>query len=358
MRRATLIGLLATACVGPFAPPPAVSPASIPSAHVVAGPDQTVSFPDCDARTVPGSLPACELLQAAADRDVFVGVLRRAAASGITYEARAIELATGATRALRPPAELELIIEDVRDAVVLLRETEDFGGGEAHVALLRIPWRDPARLEVLDEVDLVGLRGGNAWNPWPYAKTNGRDVVWLRGGGLSARHELLLLSGAGAQRTLLTTDRALYFDIDDSGRVAVAITTAAGQELQLFDAGRLRTLGSRTADSSTDVMSFGDLIGWPRGPATLRPVTEVEIVPIAGGAPRSARAETSCFVVGWTARDLVTVCASGVRLIDVATGAIRGGPAGRIVLAFRRALLWRTSADLASNPEVWRITLI
>ena len=361
MLRLVIVALLLGACLGaPNGPrtPAAVSAPGSPTL-INAGPDKIVSFPDCDARSVAGALPACEVVQAAADRGVFVGVLRRASGGVITYEARTIDLASGDIRVLRSPREAEVVIEDVRDPVVLLREVADFGGGDAHVILLRVPWRDPARTEILDELDLVGLRA-NVWNPWPYARTNGRDVVWLRGGDVSATHELVALGASGPRRSILATDRPAYFDLDDAGRVAVATTASEGlrQELRLFEGGGLRALGSRTADHSTDVMSLGDVIGWPRGASTARPVSEVELVPVAGGPSRAARAETSCLMVGWTARDLVTVCSSGVRLIDVATGSIRDGPAGRIVLAFRRALLWRTSADLASNPEVWRITLL
>jgi len=32
-------------------------------------------------------------------------------------------------------------------------------------------------------------------------------------------------------------------------------------------------------------------------------------------------------------------------------------PPSRVVVANPRALLWRTAADLAANPMIWRITL-
>jgi hypothetical protein len=360
VKRVALVALLLGACVAPPGAPRTAPPRTStapPAAVATAGAAWTVSFPDCDARTISGSLPACELLQAAVDRDVFVGVLRRSAAAGITYEARAIDLQSGDSRVLRQLEETELVIEDVRDAVVLLRETEDFGGGDAHVSLLRVPWRDPAQTETLDEIDLTGLRGGDTWNPWPYARTNGRDVVWLHAGGLFDPHEIILLGANGPRRTVLTTDRPVYFDLDDSGRVAIASLSAdrATQELQLFD-GRLRQLASRSADAGGYVMSFADTVGWVRGLGTVRPPTEVELVPVSGGQSRAARAETGCVVIGATTRDVATVCSNGVRLIDVAGGAVRDGPAARIVLAFRRGLLWRTLADFTANPAVWRVT--
>jgi hypothetical protein len=360
VKRLALAALVLGACVAPSGasrtqPPRTVT--SAPAAVGTAGAARTVSFPDCDARTVAGSLPACELLQAALDRDVFVGVLRRSTASGITYEARAIDLQSGETRELRQLEETELLIEDVRDAVVLLRETEDLGGGDAHVSLLRVPWRDPARAETIDEIDLTGLGGGDTWNPWPYAKTNGRDVVWLHAGGLFDPHEIILLGPSGPRRTVVTTDKPVYFDLDDQGRVAVAALNAdrTKQELQLFD-GRLRQLGSRSADAGGYVLSFADSVGWVRGFGTARLPTEVELFPVSGGPSRAARAESGCVMIGATAREVATVCSAGVRLIEVAGGAVRDGPAGRIVLAFRRGLLWRTLADLTSNPEVWRVT--
>src|SRR2546425_11850250 len=360
MKRLALIALLLSACIAPSSGSPTASPRSStepPAQIATAGTSRTVSFSDCDARTIPGSLPACELLQAALGHDVFVGVLRRSSAAGFTYEARAIDLQSGETRVLRHLEEMELVIEDVRDAVVLLRETEDLGGGDAHVSLLRGPWRDPAPAGTLDEIDLTGLRGGRTWNPWPRAKTNGRDVVWLHAGGLFGPHEIILLGANGPRRTVVTTDKPAYFDLDDSGRVAVATFSAdrAKQELQLYD-GRPRQLSSRGADAGGYVVSFADTVGWVRGFGTVRPPTEIELLPVSGGRSRTARAETGCVVIGATAKDVATVCPRGVRLIDVAHGAVRDGPAARIVLAFRRGLLWRTSADLTTSPEVWRVT--
>ena len=360
MKRLGLVVLLLGACIAPSdasrtAPRrPSVSPSA---QLATAGGERSISFPDCDARTIPGALPACELLQVAVDRDVFVGVLRRSSVAGITYEARAIDLQSGETHELRQLEETELLIEDARDAVVLLRQTEDLGGGDAHVSLLRVPWRDPAQTETLDEIDLTGLRGGDTWNPWPYAKTNGRDVVWLHAGGLFDPHEIILLGPNGPRQTVLTTDKPAYFDLDDSGRVAVATFSAdrAKQELQLYD-GRPRQLSSRGADAGGYVVSFADTVGWVRGFGTVRPPTEIELLPVSGGRSRTAQAETGCVVIGATARDVATVCPRGVRLIDVAHGAVRDGPAARIVLAFRRGLLWRTSADLTTSPEVWRVT--
>ena len=360
MKRLALVALLLGACVTPSdasrtAPPRLTTSPS--SQLATPGVERTVSFPDCDARTIPGALPACELLQVAVDRDVFVGVLRRSSAAGLTYEARAVDLRSGETRELRQLGETELLIEDVGDAVVLLRETEDLGAGDAHVSLLRVPWRDPAQTETLDEIDLTGLKGGDTWNPWPYARTNGRDVVWLHAAGLFGPHEIILLGPNGPRRTVLTTDKPAYFDIDDAGRVAVATFSAdrAKQELQLYD-GRLRQLGSRGADVGGYVVSFADAVGWVRGFGAVRPPTEIELISVSGGQPRTARAETGCILIGATAKDVATVCSGGVRLIDAAGGAVRDGPAARIALAFRRGLLWRTSADLTTNPEVWRLT--
>jgi len=362
VNRLALIVLLLSACVAPLGGPGSASPrpSTEPPAQIAsAGTSRTVSFSDCDARTIPGSLPACELVQAALDRDVFVGVLRRSSAAGFTYEARAIDLQTGETRVLRQLEDTELVIEDVRDAVVLLRQSEDYGGGDAHVRLLRVPWRDPARTETLDEIDLTGLGGGDTWNPWPHARTNGRDVVWLHAGGLFGPHEIILLGANGPRQTVVTTDKPAYFDLDESGRVAVAMFSAdrATQGVHVYD-GRSRQLGSRSADEAGYVVSFADTVGWVRGFGTARPPTEVELIPVGGGRSRAARAESGCVVIGATAREVATICSSGVRLIDVAGGAIRDGPRGRIALAFRGGLLWRTAADLGVSPEVWRVTLL
>jgi hypothetical protein len=300
------------------------------------------------------------VLQAAADRGVFVAVLRRSGPTGIASEVRAIDLASGATSVVLPLTPLELLIEDVREAVVLLRETEDLGGGDAHVRLLAVPWRAPADPQVLEEEDLGGLQGGRNWDPWPYARTNGREIVWLRGGDVFAPHEIVLAAAGGQPRTIATADQPVYFDLDETGRVAIATRTTDGarQNLQLYDGVRLRPLGSRAAADGGYVLSFADTVGWARGDGIARPVTEVELVPAAGGDSRSARAESGCIVLGATSQELATVCSSGVRLLDVATGVARDGPAGRIALAFRRAIVWQTLADFTANPQVWRITLL
>lgn len=347
-------------CQLPFTSSPTPRPATTaPGALGTAGPAREVSFPDCDSRRVAGSLPACNLAQVAMDRGVFVGILQRYADGILSFEARAIDLGTGETRVIRSRQEEELVIEDVRDDVVLLRDVEDFGGGDVHVLLLRVPWRDPARTEILDEVDLTVAGGGASWNPWPHARTNGRDVVWLRGGDPLTPHELVLLRENGAAQVVGETDRPVHFDIDEAGRVVFATLASIGtkQDLQVYD-GRLRTLGSRTADASSEVAVFGTLIGWPVGAGLRGPVAEIEILPLAGGASKRLGPEPSCVIVGWTARDIVTVCPPGVRLIDVASGAARDGPASRLVLAFRRGILWRTAADLAASPDVWRLTVL
>jgi hypothetical protein len=362
MKRSAVLALLLAACVlQPSAPAPATS--AVPGAPqsptiTSAGNDKVVSFPDCDSRSLAGSAPACDVAQVAVDHDVFVAVLSRASVSGLTFEARAVELATGATRVLRPLADTEIVIEDVRDALVLLRETESFGGGDFHVRLLSVPWRDPARATILEEEDLSAMVGADRWVPWPYAKTNGRDVVWLRATGPLTAHEIVLLAGNGPARVIARTDRRADFDLDDSGRVALSTTSADRAELQIYDGLRTRVLSSRPEETGGLVMSFPDVIGWARGYGTAQPLSEIDLVPIGGGPTRPGRAESSCLIVGSTLRDLVTACPAGVRLIDVATGVARDGPASRIVLAFRRGLVWQMSADLRANPLVWRIRLL
>ena len=340
------------------APPSALPPLLSPLVSLADG-TRVVSIPDCDARSAGGLPPACELLTSAVDRGVFVGILRRHQAGQITFEARAIDLASGQLRVLKAPGIAGLAIEDVRDDVVILSETIDTGPAQAHVRLFRIAWRDPARTETLDEIDIDGLAGGDAWNPWPAAKTNGREVVWLRA-GLFAPHELVLLGADGKRRTVQRADGPQWFDLDDVGRVVVATIGPRQdtQDLVLYESGRARALGSRAVDAGGFVMSFGDWVGWARGYGTARPPEEIELISLTGAAARAARAAPSCVIVGRTGREVVTVCPAGARLLDVASGVARDGPPSRVVLAFRRGLLWRTSADLGANPEVWRITLL
>ena len=262
-------------------------------------------------------------------------------------------------RVIKAPGIAGLGIDDVHEDVVILSETIDSGPAQAHVRLFRVPWRDPGRIETLDEIDIPLVAGGDAWNPWPTAKTNGRDVVWIHA-GLFGPHELVLLGADGQRRSVLRSDGPLWFDLDDAGRVVVATIGPRQdtQDLVLYEAGRARGLGSRAIDAGGFVMSFGDWVGWARGYGLVRPPEEIELISLAGPPARAARAASSCVIVGRTGRDVVTVCPAGARLLDVASGVARDGPPSRVVLAFRRALLWRTGADLGANPEVWRITLL
>jgi hypothetical protein len=371
--RRTLLALVLAGCsLAPAArtptPPPASAttqrpvPTALPSSGLsaltrLADGTLVASVPDCvTTHDASGGITGCELIQAMVDRGVFVAVLRW---SDGFLEARAIDLATGEMRSLVPKEDFGLVIEDVRDDLVLIRETDDLGGGDVQVRLLRVPWRDPTKVEVLDEIDVSGV-GGSDWNAWPYARTNGRDVVWLHAGGLVASHEIELLSAAGQKRAIATTDGPAFFDIDDAGRVALATFNAdrSTQTLQLYDGSTLRQLATRGGDAAGSVASFGELIGWTRGFVTAAPPGQVDLVPASGGAARSVRPEPGCLVAGFTAKDVVTVCPAGLRLIDAATGAIRDGPNSRIVHSSRRGLLWQIAADLAANPQVWRITLL
>ncbi|TME61315.1 MAG: hypothetical protein E6I51_09170 [Chloroflexi bacterium] len=153
----------------------------------------------------------------------------------------------------------------------------------------------------------------------------------------------------------------MWFDLDDGGRIPVAVFSADGatQRFFVYLAGAVREIGTRDAAASGYVMSFGDVIGWTRGTGTVRPMDGIDLWTDTGRALRTERPESGCVIVGHTQKDVVTVCPSGTHLKDVLTNApIRNGPPSRVVLAFPRALLWRTAADLAANPMVWRITLL
>src|SRR5438552_1957454 len=156
----------------------------------------------------------------------------------------------------------------------------------------------------------------------------------------------------------------VWIDIDDNGRVAIATLAAplAGaatpttEELFIYEDRALRRLGTRAVGDSGIPISFADAIGWTLGTGSVRRIDGVEIVPLAGGATRTIRPESGCVYTGRTAAEIVTICPSGARLFDVASGAVRSGPQSRVVLASRHALIWRTAADLAANPQLYRIT--
>jgi hypothetical protein len=331
-------------------------PSALTSLTKLADGTLVVSIRDCATATQNGGITGCELLDAAADRGVFVGVLRW---SDGTFEARSIDLATGEMRTLIPKEDLGIALEDVRDDLAILRETDDLGGGNVHVRLRRVPWRDPSKAETLDEIDLVGLGGGDTWNPWPSARTNGRDVVWLHAGGLFAKHQVIQLDARGAKHIVTESDKPIWFDLDDAGRVPVAVLSSDATTQRFFVslAGSVQEMGTRAASASGYVMSFGDVVGWARGTGSVRPIDGVELFTDAGRALRIDRPEPGCLFVGHTAKEIVTVCPSGARLEDVHANTVRDGPPSRVVVAYPRALLWRTAADLAANPMIWRITL-
>ena len=376
MFRGLALALALVACTAQpsartFTPAPPVSGSPSESATPTPGPLATqsgiatlarsadgtlaLSIPDCVATRVAGQLGGCEVIATSADRSVFVATLRY---DDGTIEGRAIDLATGSMGVLRARADLGASIDAIRDDNVLLLEADYTGAGSAHVKLSRVPWRDPAKAQLLDELDLVGIGGGDTWNPFPSAKTNGRDVVWLHAGGLFLEHEIVLQPATGAKKTVLRTDHPVWFDIDDSGRVAIAAANADAtkQELWLWDGVTLRRLGSRDIDAGGFVVSFDNSIGWAHGYGTVRPASDFEIVPIDGGSFKTIRPESGCAIVGGTAKELVSICGSGSRLINVTSGVVRDGPKSRIVLPFPRALVWRMTADLAANPEIWRVT--
>src|SRR5207302_122461 len=177
----------------------------------------------------------------------FVAGLRQADG---TFEARSIDLATGEIRVLIPRADVGMHIDDHDDGIAVLEEDDARGGGSAHARLIRVPSRDPSGAAVLDDIDLVGLQGGDRWNPWPMAKTNGRETVWLHAGGLFLPHDVILQTADGQKRSVYQTDQAVWFDIDDNGRVAIATlaaplagaTTPTTEELFIYEGGPPPTL--------------------------------------------------------------------------------------------------------------------
>src|SRR5207237_554310 len=144
----------------------------------------------------------------------------------------------------------------------------------------------------------------------------------------------------GQKRSVYQTDQAVWFDIDDNGRVAIATLAAprAGaatpttEDLFIYEGGALRRLGTRAVGDSGIPISFADAVGWTLGTGSVRRIDGAEIVPLAGGATRTIRPESGCVYTGRTAAEIVTICPSGARLFDVASGAVRGGPQSRVRL--------------------------
>jgi hypothetical protein len=306
---------------------------------------------------VGAAISGCEVLQAGADTDVFVAVLRW---TDGYFEARSVDLSSGEMRTLIAKEDLGIQLEDVRGDIALLLEIDNTGAGTAHARLLRVPWRDPTKADTLDEIDLVGLGGGDTWNPWPAARTNGKDIAWLHAGGALGKHQLVLLDFAGRRHIVGETDRPIWFDLDYGGGVPVALFNADGSSQRFFYylAGTVHEMGMRDAANAGYVMSFGSYVGWTLGTGTVRPIDGIDLSTDTGKGIGTQRPEPGCTFVGRTYKDLVSVCPSGTRLKDVFANTIRDGPPSRVVLSFPRALLWRTTADLAANPQVWRVTLV
>src|SRR5205814_1948631 len=159
VKRLAILAVALASCVStPGAPagsapaaspaPSRASPTALPASGLgaltkLADGTLVVSVPDCATTTQGGGITGCELLDAVADHDSFVGVLRW---SDGNFEARSIDLATGEMRTLIPKEDLGIKLEDVRGDLAIFLETDERGGGNVHALLRRLPPRGGERI--------------------------------------------------------------------------------------------------------------------------------------------------------------------------------------------------------------------
>jgi hypothetical protein len=342
---------------------PATSSATPPATAVVsavttlADGTRVIRLPDCHPKDAGNYQIECQVVGISGDTNVAAVTIRRFMNGGYVFESQAIDLGTGAVFTLRPRAATSAGVEDIRDDVAILTEATEIGANREHMRILRVPWRNASRVEVLDEFDLEGLGGGDTWNPWPSAKTNGKDVVWLRPVE-QGRLGIMLLRSDGSREVLYRTTGPIWFDLDDAGRIAIAAgaaTPGPTQQLVLYN-GSLNVLGTRAAADAGYVMAFGDRIGWTHGSGMVAPARDVELVSAQGATIRTIAPPAGCMLAGRTTKQILFNCGTTTQLLDAASFASRTLASGAVI-ASKRIIFFREPADFGADPEIWRATL-
>jgi hypothetical protein len=338
------------------ATPSATAPVS--ALTTLADGTRVIRVPDCHPKDMGNYQIECQVVGITGDTNVAAVTIRRFTSGGYAFESQAIDLSTGAMFTLRPKAATSVDVAEIRDEVAILTDTAEAGVGREHVRVLRVPWRNATRAEVLDEFDLEGLGGGDTWNPWPSARTNGKDVAWLRPVE-QGRLGIVLLRGDGSREVIYRTTGPVWFDLDDAGRIAIAARAAAGpdpaQQLVLYE-GSLRVLGSRVGAEAGYVMAFGDRIGWTHGSGMVAPARDVELVSTQGATIRTIAPPAGCMLTGRTTKQILFNCGTTTQLFDAASFATRTLASGAVI-ASKRIIFFRESADVGADPETWRATL-
>ena len=346
-----------TSALPTFASTPSAT-AALSAVTTLADGTRIIRVPDCHPRNVGIYMIECEVLGIAGDSGVAAVALRRAVNGAYVFESRAIDLSTGAMFTLRAPGSASVSVDDVRDDAVLLTEGAEAGPGRQHVRLLRVPWRNAARAELLDEFDLEGLGGGDSWNPRPSAKTNGKDVAWLRPVE-QGRFAIMLQRSDGSREMIYRTTGPVWFDLDDAGRIAIVasstIAPTRAQQLVLYS-GSLSTLGTRPAAEGGIVMSFPDQIGWAHGYGSVAPARDVELISVGGVTIRTLTPPAGCAFNGRTAKQVLFNCGTTTQLLDTTTLATRT-LASNVVIPSKRIVFFREQSDFGADPEIWRATL-
>jgi hypothetical protein len=343
MKRALRLVALAASLVGCTASPVDGSPA----ASLVAASTTASATPTSDAATPtlaggsPTPLPTArageirvslEAGQIPANADAEALIVTRRLPDGRTTRVEAIELRTGAARAVRETVDASVTVPAVRDGVLTVVEMQETGVPmEYRLRVLAGRWREQTFAQ-LDEFT-VAFAGGDSWNPSPAPQTNGWEVAWLHTTP-DRTFEVRLRTAEGPIQTVYASKIPFAFALGRSGDIAVADLGLPGQTtpiaLRLASRGSVRTLLERpTAAGGQVYWQLGGRIVWTYGLGLVRPIPSAERIVVATMAREDVTPPAGCFFGGATEERIVFQCADHLELEGVPSVRI-GSPTSQV----------------------------
>jgi hypothetical protein len=320
--RALRLVALAACLVACTASPVAASPAS---ASATVSPTSTAAA----TPTLPGGSPtplptarageiriSLESGQVPANADGEVLIVTRRLTDGRTTRVEAIELRTGAVRAVRETVDAYVEVPSIRDGVLTLVETENTSVPmELRVRVIAGRWREQTFAQ-LDEFTF-GLGGGDTWNPFPAPQTNGWEVAWLHTTP-DRTYEVRLRSAEGAIQTIYSSKKPFFFALGRTGDVVIgdlAVDATTPVALRLISRGAQRTLLERPPAASGQVFwQIGGRVLWTTGPGVVRPIPSTERIVVATLAREDIASPAGCFFGGATEERVVFQCGDHLEL--------------------------------------------
>lgn len=311
---------------GPAARSPSPPPSPSPSPSPPLAPEVRVNLGDA-------------LSFVADDRAVAI-VTRRGAT---VWELSLIDLATMQRRVVhRNDTGIWLTIGGVRGDLVTFVQPRAAGSDVTQVMVAN--WRGSEPPKLLDEFSPAFFGGGDSWNPAPSPKTNGTRVVWLRWPADAPSGEIVVATQDGKRSSILSTDRATFFAVDDGGRVAAARIPFGWQtgeaELLLWD-GALRTVASRAADKAGPVWFVAGRALWADSFGNVRNIVSATLFDLRTGSGNAVRAPADCALSGATVRDVVFTCPNDFVRLDPLSGATSRFGTTNIASVFPHAIAHR-----------------